>query len=510
MQTITQPVSAKREEFRPTPSRRRFEVIVIGAGFAGIGAAIKLREAGLDFLVLEKSDEIGGVWRDNSYPDCACDVPSPLYSYSFAPNPHWGRFFAEQEEIKAYARKTAKEFEVIESILVNRELLNATWNKNERVWELQTNAGMYFARFAIFACGPMHEPAIPAVRGMESFQGATFHSARWDHDYDLANKRVAVIGTGASAIQFVPAIQPKVKQLTVFQRTAPWVLPKMDFKVSSRWKRIFERLPIVQSILRALLYFQFEFLNRSLKHPRLVKRLQSVARKNIYRGVKDGGLRAALTPNFTIGCKRILQSNKWYPALAQPNVDVVGAVAEIRGNRVIADDGSSCVVDAIIFGTGFQVANPPIAERIVGASGVSLAKQWDGSPKAYLGTTAPDCPNCFLTFGPNLYTFSSAFVILEAQLKYIMSALEKVRANNIVSVTVDTRKCAQHNEALQSSLQETVWNVGGCSSYFIDKNGANSTNWPWTTFYMRKRMRKFALNDYTVETGDVESARATC
>jgi cation diffusion facilitator CzcD-associated flavoprotein CzcO len=479
--------------------RRQFDVIVVGAGFAGIGAAIKLREAGFDFVVLEKAAAIGGVWRDNTYPDCACDIPSALYSFSFAPNPRWSSFFARQAEIRDYTVATAEKFGVTDSIRLNHELLQARWNNDEKVWALRTSAGDYRARFVIMACGPMHKPVTPALKGMETFTGASFHSAQWDHGCDLANKKVAVIGSGASAIQFVPAIESSVAQLTLFQRTPPWVLQKLDFAISPRWQQRFERFPLVQALLRQLLYGQFELLNRSLKHPRLIRLLQKLALKNIDRSIRDPALRARLVPDYAIGCKRILQSNTWYRALAKPHVNVVDSVAEVQGNAVIARDGTRCEADVIIFATGFEVANPPIAERIVGASGMTLAEHWRGSPEAYLGTVAADCPNCFLTFGPNLYTFSSAFVIIEAQLKYIMDGLSVLRTRRAAVFTLDQRKSSAYNEKLQTSLQDTVWNSGGCVSYFIDKNGRNSTNWPWTTFYMRQRLARFRLGDYIIE-----------
>lgn len=482
-----------------TLERRAFEVIVVGAGFAGIGAAIKLRAAGFDFIVLEKAADIGGVWRDNTYPDCACDIPSALYSFSFAPNPRWSSFFARQAEIRDYTVATAETFGVLDSIRVNHELLNARWNSDEKVWELHTSAGHYTAHFVIMACGPMHKPVTPTLKGMDTFTGESFHSAQWDHDCDLAGKKVAVIGSGASAIQFVPAIESRVAQLTLFQRTPPWVLAKMDFPISPRWQQRFERFPLLQALLRKLLYGQFELLNRSLKHPRLIRLLQKMALQNIDRSIRDPDLRARLVPDYAIGCKRILQSNNWYRALAKPHVRVVDSVAEVRGNTVIASDGSQCDADVIIFATGFEVANPPIAERIVGASGMNLAQRWQGSPAAYLGTIAEDCPNCFLTFGPNLYTFTSAFVIIEAQLKFIMSALDTLRASRARSFSVDTRKSAAYNNKLQTSLQETVWNSGGCVSYFLDRNGRNSTNWPWTTFYMRRRLARFTVGDFIVE-----------
>ncbi|MEZ5572122.1 MAG: NAD(P)/FAD-dependent oxidoreductase [Halioglobus sp.] len=497
--TIAEQPQSHTEEAEAAASRDEFEVIVVGAGFAGIGAAIKLREAGFDFVVLEKAAEIGGVWRDNSYPDCACDIPSTLYSFSFAPNPNWSSLFARQAEIRDYTVATARKFGVLDTIRVNHELLEARWNSSDNVWDLRTNKGDYRSRFVIMACGPMHQPITPKIEGFETFTGASFHSARWDHDCDLKNKRVAVIGSGASAIQFLPAIEPSVKQLTLFQRTPPWVLPKMDMPVTPRWQRIFARYPAIQSLFRKLLYAQFEFLNRSLKHPRLIERLQNAALNNMRRSVKDEELRARLTPDYVIGCKRILQSNTRYRALAKPHVNVVDSVARIEGNTVIASDGSRCDVDVIIFATGFEVANPPIAERIVGSRGISLAQQWQGSPEAYLGTIAPDCPNCFLTFGPNLYTFTSAFVIIEAQLQYIMRGLKKLRERSVTRFSLDTKKSDTYNGKLQTALQDTVWNSGGCVSYFIDKNGRNSTNWPWTTYYMRLCLRRFRLADFKLE-----------
>ena len=475
-----------------------YTVIVVGAGFAGIGTAIKLRQAGIDFLVLEKASEIGGVWRDNNYPGCGCDVPSALYSYSFAPNPHWSRFFAQQNEIKDYTRRTAEQFGVMDRVRLQHELLKARWMETQKLWRVQTSAGVYWAQFVVIASGPMHVPVLPQIKGLDTFTGAHFHSARWNHAYDLRGKRVAVIGSGASAIQFVPHIVPLVERLTLFQRTAPWVLPKFDPPISKRWQGIFQQHPWTQRLLRTVLYWQFELLNASLNYPALLKRLQAQGIKNIARGVRDAALRARLLPDYAIGCKRILLSNTWYRALATPQVQVVGGVAEIQGQRVIASDGSSCEVDALIFATGFEVANPPIASCIVGQSGATLAAQWQGSPAAYLGTMVQDCPNLFLTFGPNLYTYSSAFVILEAQFKFILSAVTTARQKNIATIAVDPDRLASYNRQIQAALQTTVWN-SGCSSYFLDKSGRNSTNWPWTTFTMRWRLGNFAVQDFITE-----------
>ncbi len=484
-----------------TPARQSdtpLEVIVVGAGFAGIGAAIKLREAGCDFLVLEKAAEIGGVWRDNTYPDCGCDVPSAFYSYSFAPNPRWSRLFAKQAEIKAYTRNTAERFGVMAHIRLGAELVTAHWDAPARLWRLKTSAGDYSAQFVIMACGPMHVPVTPRVPGLETFTGKAFHSSRWRHDLDLRDKQVAVIGTGASAIQFVPMIQRQVKQLALFQRTPPWVLPKMDALISPRWQSLFEKVPLTQSLFRKLLYLQFELLNLSLKSPRLIKRLEAAGRKNIARGVKDAALQARLTPDFALGCKRILMSNTWYRALAQPNVRVLPGVAKVEGGELVAENGERCAADVIIFATGFEVANPPIAERIFGASGIPLSERWQGSPEAYLGTMTADCPNLFLTLGPNLYTFSSSFVMIEAQLKFILSAITTARRKRLASIAVDPAVYLRYNSQTQTALQRTVWN-SGCSSYFLDKNGRNSTNWPWTTWTMAYRLSRFKAGDFLVE-----------
>ena len=483
----------------PGAALRHHEVIILGAGFAGIGAAIMLRKADIDFVVLEKALSVGGVWRENTYPDCACDVPSAFYCYSFAPNPAWSHLFAKQPEIKRYAEDTVARTGIDDAIRFGHELQAARWNASSALWELETCAGPYTARFIIVATGPMHEPATPALPGLDTFRGERFHSAHWDHGVDLRGKRVAVIGTGASAIQFVPAIQPLAASLTVFQRSAPWVLPKLDARISARWQRRFARFPVLQSALRGLLSLQFELLNGSVQRPRARRRLERAALRNIHSAVRDPALRARLTPDFDIGCKRILQSNSWYPALAQPNVTVSSDVKEVRGNTLIAGDGSVHEADVIIFGTGFEVAEPPIAARITGASGRTLADLWNGSPEAYLGTTVPDCPNCFFTLGPNLYAFSSAFVMIEAQVEYILGALRHARESGLRSLRPREAVVADYNHDLQGALQQSVFNIGGCSSYFIDRNGRNSTNWPWSIRELRRRLRRFDAAAYETE-----------
>jgi cation diffusion facilitator CzcD-associated flavoprotein CzcO len=477
------------------PSRSIYEVIIIGAGFAGIGAAIQLKKIHSHFIVLEKSSEIGGVWRDNNYPGCGCDVPSPLYSYSFAPNPYWSNLFAKQAEIKQYTLDTCHQFGIHEHIHLEESLTQTRWLSDQQVWEVTSSKTVHLAKFVIMATGPMHVPVIPSVEGLDSFKGQYFHSSQWNYDCSLKGQRVAVIGSGASAIQFVPSIQPEVGELTLFQRTAPWVLPKLDIKFSKSWQSRFVKFPILLSLLRKLIYVQFEFLNSSLNYPFFLKKLQQAGIKNIYRGIKNPELAKSLIPNFSLGCKRILLSNHWYRALNQNNVKVLSGIEKIDGNQLTASNGQSSEVDIIIFGTGFEVSSMPIAKSIIGHSGQTLEQQWGGSPKAYLGTMVDECPNLFIIFGPNLYTYTSAFVIFEAQLRFIISAINTARNKNLNTIAVNPKYLDQFNQKLQTALKNTIWN-SGCQSYFINPEGINSTIWPWTSIYMRFRLRRFNPKEF--------------
>lgn len=476
------------------------QVIILGGGFAGIGAAIKLREAGItDFVLLEKASELGGVWRENTYPGCACDVPSALYSYSFAPNPKWSRVFAGQAEIKQYLQDVADKHDVMRHVKFQHEALSAGWSDAASCWLIQTSQGEFRARFVIMACGPMHEPVLPQVPGLDSFSGEIFHSSQWRHDIDLKGKRVAVVGTGASAIQFVPAIQPMVAQMTVFQRTPHWVLPKMDQALPPLIQALFKRLPLVQKAVRGGIYGIFETLNGGMQSVAAMKQFQRLALLNLKLTVKNPELRRRLTPNYVIGCKRVLQSSDWYPALIKPNVNVVSsALAQVQGNTLIAADGSQCEADVIIMGTGFEIAEPPIAKRIFNRHGESMADVWQGSPEGYMGTMVADCPNGFLMFGPNIAVSSSALIIIEAQLAYIIDAIRQAQAQDITSIEIDPVRNAEFNDRVQAALQDSVWNKGGCSSYFIDRNGRNSTVWPWTTLEMRRQLSRFNLDEYIV------------
>jgi cation diffusion facilitator CzcD-associated flavoprotein CzcO len=474
-------------------------IVIIGAGASGIGAAIRLRQRGItDFVVLEKADDLGGTWRDNTYPGCACDVPSALYSYSFAPNPEWTYAFAGQAEIRRYLRDTAQRFGVTEHLRFGTEVVESRWNPAAHRWELRTSQGDYTAGIVIAGTGPWHEPRIPDLPGLAGFPGEVFHSSRWNHDYDLRGKRVAVVGTGASAVQFVPAIQRTVGELHLFQRTAQWVLPKPNHYVPHAERWVLRNIPGAQRALRAVEYALLESLGVGFRHPWILRLIQRIGLLHLRASVRDPKLREALTPDYTLGCKRLLMSNSYYRCLDKPNVSVYPtAVAEINGSTLIGADGSKAEADAIIFGTGFHILDMPVADQVRNAEGRSLAEVWRGSPQAYLGTTVTGFPNLFLLLGPNLGTgHSSAFTILEAQLEYVTNAVRAIRRHGWSSVEVRKEVQAAFNADVQRALPKTVYNSGGCASYYLDVNGRNSFSWPWSTGAMTRRIREFDEESY--------------
>jgi cyclohexanone monooxygenase len=480
---------------------RTVEVLIVGAGVSGIGAAIRLLDEGMkDFVVLEKAASLGGTWRDNTYPGCACDVPSHLYSYSFAQKKDWSRLFAGQAEILGYVRDTARRHRIEPYIRFSEPLESAHWDEAQMRWQVRTPRGRYSARVLVSCTGYLHEPQLPDLPGLKEFPGRVFHSSRWDHTHELAGKRVAVIGTGASAIQFVPEIQPKVAKLLVYQRTAHWVLPKADGGFSGLGQGVL-RLPYVTPAWRSALYAGFETFGLGFRHPALLKQAQRIAVAHIRRQVKDPALRATLTPDYTLGCKRVLLSNTYYPALTRPNVEVLGTgVKALRGRTLIGADGSEREVDSIILATGFHVTDQPGSQHIHGADGRSLAQVFAGSPQGYRGTTVAGFPNLFLVLGPNIgIGHNSAFIVIEAQLAYIVSALRAMREGGLARVEVRREVQAAYNERVQRDLQGTVWNTGGCSSYYLDANGRNSTGFPWSTLEMRRLLARFDLASYHSE-----------
>jgi cation diffusion facilitator CzcD-associated flavoprotein CzcO len=479
---------------------RQIDVAIVGSGFAGLGAAVTLAGAGReDFLILEKGDSLGGTWRDNTYPGCACDVQSHLYSFSFAPNPHWTRTFARQPEIRAYLEEVADRYHLRGRIRFHAQVTDAEWDGMG--WVIGTaDGGLVRARALVWATGPLHIPAIPEIEGLAEFTGTVFHSARWDHDHDLRGRRVAVIGTGASAIQFVPQVQPQAAHLTLFQRTAPWVLPKPDRPIPEVLRRLYRRVPVAQKVARALVYVRNELLVGGFLHPRRMRVIERVARGYLDRAFAGRpDLAVAATPDFTIGCKRILLSNDYYPALRKPNVDVVtSAIARVTPTGVVTADGAEHPVDTIIFGTGFKVGGG-MAEgvRITGRVGRKIHDVWADGPEALLGTTVAGFPNLFMMIGPNTGLGHSSMVyMIESQMRFLVDALRAVDAAG--AVAIDTRQDRQdaYNAELQDRFAGSVWTSGGCASWYLDEQGRNRTLWPGYTFDFRRRTRRIHPEDH--------------
>jgi cation diffusion facilitator CzcD-associated flavoprotein CzcO len=483
------------------------DIAIIGSGFAGIGAAIRLQQAGFDdYVVLERARDVGGTWRDNSYPGCACDVPSHLYSFSFAPNPEWTRSFSPQPEIWAYLRRVADEHGVTQHTRFGAEVLDAAWNDDAGVWEIETADGDLTARVLIAGFGGLAEPKLPPVPGIEDFPGAIFHSAQWDHEHDLTGERVAVVGTGASAIQFVPQIQPRVQELHLFQRTAPWIMPRFDRDITRVEHFLFKHLPLTQRLARAGIYWARESMVVGMAgEPRLLKGLQLLAKRFIKKSISDRELRRKVTPDYTIGCKRILISNDYLPSLDKPNVELVpSGLSEVRGNIVVGADGTEREVDTIILGTGFYVTDSPMARRVRGADGRSLAEVWEGSMQAHRGTTVAGFPNYFHLVGPNTGLGHNSIVfMIESQLNYVVDALATMRREGAHSAEVDGAAQARYNAGVQRAMEGTVWTAGGCASWYIDSKGANTTLWPGFTFKFRELTKRFDREHYELRPARV-------
>ncbi|MEA2288230.1 MAG: hypothetical protein QOD55_227 [Solirubrobacteraceae bacterium] len=508
MTTIAQPAGASTPDAAP----RHVRVGILGAGFAGLGAAIRLQEEGVeDFVVWERDADVGGTWWANTYPGCQCDIPSHLYSFSFALNPEWRRTYATQPEIRRYLQDVTERFGLRRRIRFGCAVTAATWDDEHDRWHVETTRGPYTADVLIVAPGPLSEPSIPDLPGLATFAGTTFHTATWNHDHDLTGRRVAVVGTGASAIQAVPQIQPHVDRLAVFQRTPPWVVPHGDRPISDRERRVYRRLPPLQRAVRAGVYAGRELLVPGLAYrPRLMKLVERLARRHLERQVPDPALRARLTPAYAIGCKRILPSNRWYPAITQPNVDVVtDAIAGVEPGGIRTAGGALHAVDTIIFATGFFVTDIRLASIVRGRGGRLLADAWQGSPQAYRGTTVAGFPNLFFLVGPNTGLGHNSIVfMIEAQLAYVMDALRTMRARRASRLEVRDEAQAAYNERLQGRLSRTVWNTGGCASWYLDANGRNSTIWPDFTWRYWGQMRRFDPAAYRLTTAPARAPRA--
>ncbi|MFC9814799.1 flavin-containing monooxygenase [Streptomyces virginiae] len=492
-------------------AREHVRVAVIGSGFSGLGAAVRLRREGItDFVVLERAGSVGGTWRDNSYPGCACDVPSHLYSFSFAPNPDWPRSFSGQPHIRAYLEHVADTFGLRPHIRLDSEVRMMRWDESELRWEIETARGELTADVVVSATGPLSEPKLPEIPGLAGFPGKVFHSARWDHDYDLRGKRVAVIGTGASAIQIVPAIAPDVERLTLFQRTPAWVMPRTDRAITAVERWVHRQLPFTQAARRGLTWAIRDLqVGAFTKRPNQLGFVEALAKANMARSIKDPAMRARLTPSYRIGCKRILLSSTFYPALARPNVDLVASgLKEVRGPVLVAADGTEAEVDAIVFSTGFHVTDLPIAERVVGADGRSLADTWKDGMASLRGATAAGFPNWMTIIGPNTGLGNTSMILMiESQLNYMADYLRQLTvlggngaAGKAGRVALAARPSAVNawNRKVQARMERTVWNTGGCTSWYLDENGRNTTVWPGTTGEFRRETRTVDLAEYEV------------
>jgi cation diffusion facilitator CzcD-associated flavoprotein CzcO len=489
-----------------------FSVAIIGSGFGGIGMAARLKRAGVhDLVVLERDDALGGTWRDNSYPGAACDVPSHLYCFSFAPNPGWSRSFSPQPEIWAYLNRVAAAEGVTGHIRFGHEVTAARWDAAGSLWHLDIRRATggrrpLTARFLVSAAGPLADPMIPDLPGLENFAGTVFHSATWDHQHDLAGRKVAVIGTGASAIQFVPRIQPQAGRLDLYQRTPPWIIPRRDRAITPAEQWLFRNLPLTQKAARTGIYWGREsYALGFTKRPALMRAAERIAHRHLARQVPDPLLRTRLTPSYRMGCKRILLSNDFYPALTQPNVSLVtDAIAEIRDKSVVSRDGTERETDTIIFGTGFHVTDFPVAQRIWNEAGVSLAQQWTSGapgrgPDAFRGTTAPGFPNLFVLTGPNTgLGHNSQVFMIEAQIRYVAAAVRYARERGAARVEVRPGAQAAYDRTLQRKMRKTVWVTGGCRSWYLDADGRNVTLWPDFTWAFAWQTRRFDPASYEV------------
>jgi cation diffusion facilitator CzcD-associated flavoprotein CzcO len=485
-------------------------IAIVGAGFSGLCMAIRLKQEEItDFAVLERAEELGGTWRDNTYPGCQCDIPSALYSFSFAPNPDWTRFYPRQAEIRDYLRRCARDFGVIPWIRFGHEVLRAEWDEAEHRWLLETSNGSLTADILVGAMGGLSEPAIPDIPGLDRFQGTVFHSATWDHDHDLGGERVAVIGTGASAVQFVPRIQPQVGALHLFQRTPSWVLPDPDRRVSRLERRLFRALPPAQRMLRAALYFGHEAtVLGTIVDRRLSKGLELIGRRHLRSQVADPELRAKLTPSYTIGCKRITMSNTYYRSLTRPNAELVTEpIREVRARSIVTADGAERSLDTIILGTGFKVFDSPAFSRVRGRDGRTLDQAWQGSPRAYLGATIAGFPNLFLLVGPNSAGgYNSIVFTTEAHVNYAIQAIRAMDRDNLRAVEVRPDVYGAFNREAERRLRESVWNRGGCASWYLDSNGRNGVWWPGFTWRLWQRTRRFDPADYHLQAAPVQGS----
>jgi cation diffusion facilitator CzcD-associated flavoprotein CzcO len=476
--------------------------LVVGAGFAGVALAVGLQGDGEDFLVIDKADGLGGTWWANTYPGATCDVASHLYSFSFAPNPDWSHAYSPQAEILAYLEKVAADAGVLDRFHFPVELMEAAWDEDALLWRVRTSAGTLTAMTLVNATGGLSAPRLPPIDGIETFGGHLFHTARWDHDVDLTGRRVAVIGTGASAIQVIPAIQPVVGHLDVYQRSAPWVIPRGDHPFTESQKRRFRRFPVIQRMLRARLYYSHEALVPGItRWQRLNAPVERLGRSNLAKAIEDPALRRKLTPEFGVFCKRLLISDDYYPAMAAANVDLVtDPIARITPSGVVTADGVERPVDVLVVATGFHATDPPVRHLIRGRGGRTLAEAWAGSGMTtYKGATVHGFPNFFSVLGANTgQGHTSVIVYIEALTDYVREAIRTIRRGGYAAVEPRARAQRRWNADIQRRMRRTVWARGGCTSWYLDAAGRNPITWPRSTSAFKRAVKRFDVDSYDV------------
>jgi cation diffusion facilitator CzcD-associated flavoprotein CzcO len=476
---------------------------VVGAGFGGVGAAVMLHRAGYDDVtVFERGERVGGVWNANTYPGAACDVPSHLYEFSFEPNPHWSRRYAPQAEIQAYLQDVAQRNGVLDRIRTSTEVTSARWDEQRGRWLLQTSAGAHEADILVTACGQLSVAKMPPIPGLESFDGPAFHTSQWRHDVELAGKRVAVVGTGCSAIQTVPAIQPLVEHLDVYQRSPGWTIPKMDFAYSERMQRLFERFPALQRLDRMGTFAFMELGAAAMTGQRwLLGPFRAVGRRQINKAIIDEKLRAKVTPSDEIGCKRIMLTDEWYPTLAKPNVELItDPIAEFTPSGVRLKDGRERPADVLVLATGFRTHGFVAPMEIIGAGSRTLAEEWAQVPHAYLGMSVPGFPNMFLLYGPNTNGGTGSVIYtVEAGVNHVIAALAQLERANARWIEVSRQTAETFDRELRAALSETVWHTG-CTSWYVDENGNDPNQWPWLWSTYRRRTARLEPGAYELST----------
>ena len=469
-------------------------VVIIGSGFGGQCAAINLLRRGIeDFVILERRDFMGGTWAQNSYPGAAVDVQSPLYSIASEPY-RWTRMFAQQEELEEYTHHVIDKHGLRERTELSTEVEQVWWNGE--AWEVETSRGTFVGRFVINASGPLSTPVVPDFPGRARFEGAQFHTNDWDHSVDLRGKRVAIVGSGASAAQVIPAIQPDVAELHVFQRSPHWVLPRPDRDFSRLQQRLLGVRPLHRA-LRTAIYWGLEMRVVGFKYSRTALKLvaERHARKHLAEQVPDPELRARLTPDFTIGCKRIILSNTLYPALSAPNTTVHDrdqGIAEVTPEGITTADGQQLDLDVIVWSTGYDATDGVISYPVVGRDGQKLSSSWEQFPRAYLGTTVPQFPNLFLVTGPNTgIGHTSAIFVIEAQMEYVMRAIEHVRRTGSRTLEVTAEAEEDYTTMIHREMERTVWKQGGCTSWYQSRDGHVIAMFPGFSFTFRRLAKDF-------------------